>query len=213
MRHSRALANLRASEPFPHAIPNLTATLDRATPADIREGTGWYATAHEYARTYASAYGISTDAAAGIIAALSPQNGWDNNLQATERFLASDGEAEVHFHLCTERARAIYNGAEPLDALGGRKVRSFYRNIARPDIAGAVTVDRHACAVLHGTDTPTYLRNKANARALERYGVYHTAAAVYRAHARTLGILPHELQAIAWITHRRIQTESIPAEF
>ena len=55
-------------------------------------------------------------------------------------------------------ARAILAGADPLHALRGSKVRSFYRNIAEPLRPGPVTIDRHAVAILFGTDTPTFLR-------------------------------------------------------
>lgn len=203
-RHARAAASGRTAHAdlITSGEANLRALLLKATDADIVEGTLWYSTAHGIAATLADEFGITLEAAAGIIAALSPQNGWDNNIAAARAFL-EDPTVDVHFHNACEKARAILAGAHPLAALRGRKVRSFYKNIANPLQYGPVTIDRHAVAILSNfRDTPSFLT--AHPKHLERYGAYHLAAAVYRAVARDLQIPPHHLQAIAWVTWRRI---------
>jgi hypothetical protein len=180
-----------------------------ASADEYAEGVAWYHVAHDHAARYGAAYGVSTDAAAGIIAALSPQLNWDLNLRYAETFLRTGGDPSGHFAHCDRKATAILHGADPLSTLGGPKVRSFYRNIANPDASGAVTVDRHACAVLYGTDTPTYLRTLP--KFLDRRHVYQLAAARYRGAARTLGLAPHVCQAVAWVAHRNAQGARIPA--
>lgn len=183
-----------AHERFDYA--NLIAVLDLATDEDWSAGITWYARAHEEAVSLSETYGCTILQACGIIAALSPQNGWDNNLAAAALFL-QDPTRDIHFHDACEKARAILNGAHPLQALRGSKVRSFYRNIAEPLRPGPVTIDRHAVAILFGTDTPTFLR--LHPKLLERAHVYRLATAFYRRAAREHGLLPHEVQAIAWL--------------
>lgn len=183
-----------------YSTEHIRATLERASLAEQREGTLWYLSAHAEALKLTQRYDVSIPQAAGIIAALSPQNGWDNNLVAADAFLASDGTAYVHFANAVHKAQAILGGDHPLDALRGPKVRSFYHNILYPDLAGYVTVDRHACAVAANLPTPQYLREYP--KTLERSTVYGYVAALYRTVARDYGILPHEVQAIVWVTHR-----------
>ena len=52
----------------------------------------------------------------------------------------------MNLSLGIDRACAILAGSDPYHVLGGRKERSFYRNILSPDTAGPVTVDRHGGA-------------------------------------------------------------------
>jgi hypothetical protein len=163
---------------------------------------GWYAAAHEIAADLSPS--ITTAAGAGIIAALSPQIGWVDNVAAAR--LTAAGEDELTITAAgalgenVRKAIAIRNGARPADILGGRKVRSFFANIYRPTTAGAVTIDRHAVAIaLYGIGAPSAA---VSDKYLERAAAYQWIAAAYRAEARSFGILPHQLQAIAWLAHR-----------
>lgn len=193
-RQASIRANLhQASGPL---VANILATFERATPDELSAGTLWYWDAH----------GIAADLTpgdphrgAGILAALSPQVSWPENVRAAHAVLR--GEDPPCLPLSVDRARAILQGASPEATLGGRKVRSFYRNIHRPDIGGAVTVDRHAVAIATGVRDITDRR-------LERPGVYVAIAGAYRTAARRTALLPHELQAVTWLTHRRELDES-----
>jgi hypothetical protein len=188
-----------------YSLPNLQAVLDLATEADWAAGLSWYVRAHENAVLLSTRYGISTEQAAGIIAALSPQNGWENNLTAADLFL-TDPSVDVHFHDACQKARAILSGADPLSALRGQKVRSFYRNIVEPTRNGAVTIDRHAAAILCGLPTPEW--NRRFQKTLERRHFYRLATGVYRAEARRLGLLPHQVQAVAWLVQSNRSTDT-----
>jgi hypothetical protein len=99
------------------------------------------------------------------------------------------------------------------------KVRNFYNNIVDPnDTGGAVTIDTHAIAAAHlrpfgGTDAPV-LHNFATSPGKDKrpprwvgtrisgesgaQGLYGLYADAYREAADQLGILPRELQSIAW---------------
>jgi hypothetical protein len=190
---------------------NIRTAVIRSTADEETAGLGWYAAAHEIAgeighgRHYIGA---------GALAAVSPQTGWVDNITAA-RILSADPAAPdadiAPFCLVTPytsgRARSILTGAaDPFAILGGRKVRSFYANILRPDRPGPVTVDRHAVAIaLHGIGAPSAT---VSDKYLERSGAYAHIAAAYRTVARELDVLPHQCQAIAWLAHRRTLDEN-----
>jgi hypothetical protein len=162
-------------------------------------GMGWYPVAHELASELGE--GVSTGAA--VIAALSPQIGWLANISAARSLVASRSHEEAQSIGALgdgiSKALAILEGSPPSLVLGGRKVRSFYRNILYPSRAGAVTVDRHAVAIaLHGIGG-----RSPSDKWLERAGTYALVASIYRSEARRAGILPQQLQAICWLAHRR----------
>lgn len=181
---------------------NLDAVLDLATDEDWNAGIGWYQVAHNEAVKLSHAYGLTTSQAVGIIAALSPQTSWEENLRIAD--LLCDTRANVHTADAQRKALAILDGADPVQTLGGRKVRSFYANILTPFHAGPVTIDRHAAAILAGLSTPDW--NTTHEKVLERKHYYRIAAAVYRSSARRYGLLPNQLQAIAWLVQSNRST-------
>jgi hypothetical protein len=70
-----------------HLTDNLVALHD-AMPEQMREiARQWYNTAHQMSKSLAQKYGVSHEQAAGVLAALSPQNAWDNNVALGERLL------------------------------------------------------------------------------------------------------------------------------
>jgi hypothetical protein len=177
---------------------NLLEVLALADKATEREGLAWYPSAHSIGADLAIDHGATVAQAAGVIAALSPQNGWGSNVaQAGQAF--GDGHAGNvgHYDDATGKATEIIAGADPDGVLGGRKVRSFYRNIVDPLRPGHVTIDRHMVDLLTG-------ERFADAKVLERVGVYQLAAAVIRGVARELGMLPQEVQAVAWVAWRKL---------
>ena len=199
-RRARQAAIGRSVEVLPSAEVmhrNLLDTLAGASPDAEAEGSAWYLAAHSIAADIADRHGLSLAQAAGVIAALSPQCGWAENVRLADQ-AAADGTASGHTADACRKADAILAGADPFEVLGGRKVRSFYSNIVRPTTAGAVTVDRHAVDMLVGR------RGAVEDRVLERIGAYARCAAVIRGVARDLGMRPHEVQAVAWVAWRQV---------
>ncbi len=176
---------------------NLLECIAQASDDAETEGLAWYLSAHSIAADLASRHGVTVRQAAGVLAALSPQTGWSENIRLADQAL-SDGEASGHYQDACDKADAILSGADPADVLGGRKVRSFFTNILFPLRPGAVTVDRHCVDLLAGE------RGYVNSRILERIGAYATCASVVRDVARELGLLPHQVQAIAWVAWRQL---------
>lgn len=182
-----------------YTADNVLSVIAQATPTEETAGVLWYHTAHEHA---AELPNVSLKQGAGVIAALSPQTSWTENLALA--YAACDtGTATGHYDDACEKADRILRGEDPFVVLRGRKVRSFYANILCPDRSGPVTVDRHAVSIL------AYDREEQNRRTLERAGVYAFAAGVYRSVARDLQLLPHQAQATAWLVWRRLH--DVPA--
>ena len=190
---------------------NLQAVLDLATDEDWSAGLRWYDEAHGVAVLLSDRYGITVTAAAGIIAALSPQTGWEENKRIADLYI-SDPTESVHTSDACGKAARILNGEHPEDVLGGNKVRSFYRNIVTPRLSGPVTIDRHAVAILLGCTTPEY-NVGPHRKVLERKHVYRIATSFYRGAAHRYGILPHELQAVAWLVQSGRSIPTDPGEF
>ena len=90
---------------------------------------------------------------------------------------------------------------------GNHKVRSFYNNIVSPNAPyGDTTIDTHAIAAAHlrplGSGDPVVAAglglggsSSAETGTKGAYGIYHEA---YRRAAERLGILPRQMQSIAW---------------
>lgn len=206
-RARRQAAYVRAREELPtfdEMRANLLATVSSSSFGAEVEGMGWYAAAHSIAADMAVRHGLTVRQCAGVLAALSPQTGWAENIRLADAACEA-GEASGHTADACGKADRILSGEDPSAVLGGRKVRSFFANIVEPGRSGAVTVDRHCVDMLVGR------RGAVNDRVLERPGAYALCAAVVRSVARDLGWRPHEVQAVAWVAWR--QTHEVAFRF
>jgi len=179
-------------------VANILSMLAQATTEEEQVGITWYSTAH----VLASHWHPDMRTACGVLAALSPNTDWESNVAMAADFLAGHTDADTvpHTYDAGRKAERIRDGEDPDLVLGGRKVRSFFRNIFDPDRPGPVTVDRHAtCIWLGERDTSRRPVNLVN-----RVGAYQMIAADYRTAGRLTGLLPHQIQAITWCTYRRI---------
>lgn len=197
----RAISKTLSELPTPQeAVDRILAVYDSATEEERLEGTDWYANARALALEYA-AESPDHNAACAIVAALSPQCSWDQNLTNAELVCNGRHEEATQSQNAIDKALAALQGVEPLTVLGGRKVRSFYRNLAEPERTGAVTIDRHALAVI--LDKASRRDPKA-AKVLERIGAYQYVAACYRTAARARNVTPQAMQAIVWLSWRNV---------
>jgi hypothetical protein len=170
--------------------------LRKATPAQMETGVNWYPIAHDFALEIA---GGDLEKGAGVIAAFSPQNGWEDNMIIARRAFDT-GIVSGHTPANNAKVARILNGEAPLAVLGGNKVRSFYANIVNPADVVPVTIDRHAVGVGIGR-VPT----KADIAILGRKGAYEAFVKCYYASARRFGMIPSVLQATTWVTFREMK--------
>lgn len=162
-----------------------------STADDIERGRAWYPAAERIIAGLADWSGIAPDRVAAIVAALSPRNPWNWNVQDAAMFAAAAarGDAEhptaTTFEQNRRRAWAFANGeADWVSA--APKVRSFVRNMTGD--CDAVTVDVWAIRVA-----------TRGAQHAVRRSEYEAVAAAYRTVAAECGETPRDLQAITWV--------------
>jgi hypothetical protein len=190
-------------------VANILATVHTATATETAEGMAWYFEANAAAQALAEEHGVSVECAAGVIAAISPRLAWSVNVDYASRIFAT-GDAPLLF---SNKAKGveIAGGEAPMIVFNrkpksGAKVRSFFSNIADPASSQAVTVDRHAFDVAMGA-----VGDDKTRKALDRVGTYDTITDAYRSAAEVLGILPHQVQAIAWVVWRNAKPAAVAA--
>lgn len=174
----------------------------QATLTEVDAGLSWYRDAHAIAHAFSP---TDVRKGAGVLAALSPMTPWDRNIMLAARAF-EDGEASGTLFSSVAKANRILAGEDPLDVLGGGKVRAFFMCIAEPDNDSSVCIDRHAFDVAVGQITNNNTRG-----ALSRVGVYDRFAESYKVAAKIIevetefSVIPSQVQAVTWVTWRRLK--------
>lgn len=170
-------------------VKNILTVYDSATEEQWNRGMAWYRNAHDIAGMIGEG---DHDKGAGVIAALSANTGWAQNLLMAIDISA--GRPVRGLGNSLSKATKILHGERPAATLGaGRKTQNFYRNIAHPDVSGPVTIDRHAHDIARGV--PWGSRD----RGLSTPSRYAALASAYQAAAHSRDVRPHELQAVCWV--------------
>lgn len=176
--------------------PNILRVWETASPAERADGRDWYPAANRLAMELD---GSSTGrVGAGVLAALSPITGWAQNVTLARRAFAAGRLEGGTLGTSVRRANAILDGADPLDVLGGDKVRNFFAAIADPACTVSVCVDRHAHDVAVGR-----VCTDADRRVLGRVDGYASFARAYARAGAVLGETPATVQAVTWVAWRR----------
>jgi hypothetical protein len=176
-----------------------------ATADEIEHGMNWYAIAKRDATKIAKEFDISVNTTVGVIAALSPNLGWNLNVKAARLLIAwwrcggcVDGVTISAYPANKRKAwdmleQKMVRKKALMAKLNGRKTTAFFANILGLDV---VTVDGHAKNIHDG------LRRvlKNNNVGVKEYGII--ADAYYKA-ADTVGIKGYQMQAITWVAWRR----------
>lgn len=175
-------------------VDNILDVFNNASPLAFSTGLDWYDNANAYARELDP----NVHRSAGIIAALSPKNGWNNNKRKAAQLYAQAGDGTgVGMSDPVGKAIAIYHGEDALDVLGGNKTRNFYLTIVDPthDIP---VIDAHALDIAIGRQQSDRERNNA----IRRKGEYDRYASAYVSASGFTGLIPSQLQAITWCAWR-----------
>jgi hypothetical protein len=191
-----ALSNLYAA--------NIEAAYRRVDHVLRNAARGWYAGARADCAMLAAKHGLDIDRVIGAAAAISPGMKWDLVLIYVEHLIRRRKvNVPTYSKLFVQRARQCLAGKRhPLEILGGPKVTAFYALISDPTNNHDVCVDGHAYNIALGQRVN--LRGEDSVRVTARG--YRLVADAYRQAARKLGLLPHEVQAVTWVAHRRIDT-------
>jgi hypothetical protein len=190
---------------------NIIAVFNLATVADNEAGQTWYARALSFATQLSEVYNIETTTIVGVIAALSPRNRWERNMQDAESMVkvyASGGTYKdlMNLKVCTfktgkDKAARILTDkmsdrTELLATLKGPKLQEFFNCILGD--SGDVCIDGHAYSIWVG-DRITLANVPSIGKKLRQ-----TIKAEYQQAAQSLGVEPHVVQAITWVCWKRI---------
>jgi len=190
-------------------VDNIKAVHQLATLTEQQEGITWYPAAKAVAVELAERYNIPAAQAVGVIAALSPRNRWERNVQDAESLIAAykagGPEQAMLTKVCTftnnkaKAVRILQSGLETmptaLEILSGPKLREFASCIAGlPDVC----IDGHAFCI--------WAANRTGLKDVPAIGVKlrREIKADYQTAANELGMTAAALQAITWVTWRRI---------
>ena len=192
---------------------NILAVYDLATTGERREGMEWYNRANRVAADIASEHGISLETAAGVIAALSPNNRWERNVVDAENviraFSIGGAEEAENVKVCTygkmrTKAIQILEATSIVDhasILNGRKITAFYECIiGRQD---AVCIDGHAYSIWFGDRlTMKQVPNIGKKLYAEIVSDYVEAARILSEDGTS--VTAFEVQAVTWCAWRRL---------
>ena len=187
---------------------NIIAIYKLATPNEIAEGIYWYLNANKDCQEIADKFNIPKHIVCGSLSALSPNNKWSSNVINThdliEAFMNGQDMDSVKvstYHKMKQKAWSILQQMPSYDEtvaiLNGKKIVSFFKNIMGDE--SEITIDGHARNIYYndrqGLTTPNTNIKKSE---------YADIQKAYQRASKKLGIKAYELQAITWVTWRRI---------
>ena len=178
-------------------IDNILRTYNARTASEHADGLAWYDNAHALALELSPS---DVWRGAGIIAAFSPLTPWNRNVSLARTLVESNGTMTGGTLVNSINAASrIFAGEHTLDVLKGDKTRAFASAIADPANSTMATIDRHAHDIAVGSsdfNDSTRLIGKR---------VFRELSAAYVDAAFWVGIGVCQMQAITWLTHRRIK--------
>ena len=190
-------------------------TYHLSTDLERANGKNWYPQAHTAALNLSASHPLGVIKSAGVISALSPNNKWPRNLRDAARLidaffrygpLVASKTAVCTYGINKAKALAILKLQSPTvddvaTVLHGLKITAFYRCILGD--SQAICVDGHAYSIWAGEHITTTKTPKISPRLYAQISADYTKAAqlISTPHAITS---PAELQAITWLTHKRL---------
>jgi hypothetical protein len=177
---------------------------NKADKFDLAEGLTSYVNYNQMMVRLADKYSFPLDRVVGAFVALPPNNNYEANLRSLVTLLwgMNAGYAEYDLPVTTYmqnkiKACDVLRGANLLDLARGLKVRSFYTNVLNPADRRTVTIDGHMVSIACGR----YLRMSEAGVSGRRY--IELCSAVIDV-AQTVGLLPCQVQAVCWLTWKRL---------
>lgn len=213
---------------------DLFRTYEKSIPAERGEAIASYERYNLICSTIAQRYGYPLDVACAVFSALSPNNEYHGNIRDLESVLAAAraGKGLDDFTVAAyghnkRKAWDIIGGKPISESIVALKTWNFFNNVHNPTDPGFVTVDGHMYWCWRGkAGTVKGLRGSARTSS----GLQGTPSLGKRLYgeisgditglALALGLVPCQLQAILWITWKRIhkrayehQTSFFPKDF
>jgi hypothetical protein len=189
-------------------VRNILKVYRQATEAEHTHGTTWYAKAQSHAQRIADKHVVPVRVVVGVIAALSPNNKWERNVNDADQMLSAflrgdpvDVCKPSTYLKMRDKAWLVIesmpeNDEAVIQILNGQKIVSFFKNIMGHD---TVTIDGHAYNIARNkrvtlTDNDTNISKST----------YQDMQAAYTRAAKRVGLKVYELQAVTWVVWKRI---------
>lgn len=190
---------------------NLERIWDAARDDEVTIGRNAFPKYQRITTAIAARHGFSATIGAAVFAALSPNSDYWGNLRDTDRLLsAAAANASLEsFSVSTygnnkRKAWQIAFGADPDVYIKALKTRNFFHNIQDPTNTEFVTIDGHMCNIFHNERKPLASRDKERRLVKVTPTLYVTIAQAVKDLAEQKGEYPSTVQAILWLTWRRI---------
>lgn len=199
---------------------NIVKMYNKATKQEFLNGLDWYPDTHNMARDLESDthYQISTESIVGVIAALSPNNDWEKNKKDAISVLnhTLKGNYDLDdikvstYDSNKDKAKKIINGSDIETTLkpnknSGMKTLNFFKCIMGD--TNAVCVDGHAFHIASNRVNPL---DKVPSLSEKNYNIianeYKLATKLINK-KYNLNLIPSQVQAITWVTYKRINNK------
>jgi len=192
-------------------VKHIEALFKGASDTEKIEGGNWYKEANTYAHHLSDLFGIDSPCkVAGIISALSPAVNWERNKVDAHNFIAlaiNDDAMSGNYGTYKNnvwKALEIFNLDRAtksnvgtiLRGKTGYKTESFFYNIYDLD-SQEVTIDRHA---IKGANN---VYEGGSVALTEKR--YRDSEKAYQKVAKKYNLKPYQVQAIVWVTYRRLR--------
>ena len=192
----------------------IVAKFTLGTSQEVRLGWDWYKSALNIAGRIASKYHIRVEVAAGVIAALSPNNRWERNIIDAENIIkcwAAGGTDEdvLAVTCCTystmkQKALDILTRDIPIvEILNGPKIIEFFNCITNP-MLNDVCIDGHAYSVWFGQRLTMKQVPNIGKKLRQQIKTDYVDACTFINEELNESFTPADIQAITWVTHKRI---------
>lgn len=161
----------------------------------------WYESAQETLLSDCIELSVDYRTICAVTAVTSPALRWDKNL-LTMRQIVTDWKGDgvtggyMAYAANVYKATRILSGVDPLQVLGGLKVKAFYHNLLFPTVnTGFVTIDRHAINIALNGVNANVAKSGDFTATQKAHGIITSA---YVQVAQSVRLLPQQLQAATW---------------
>jgi hypothetical protein len=193
-------------------VNNIYALIAQASDEERAEGMAWYTNAHNDVVKLAEITGRDLWTVCQVLSVISPQRRWEQNVHDCQRaieahalpvderipYLSSFRIAAPAGWKAFIKAWNILDGSEELVRKGAPKTYDFAMTIYQPSTYMLPVIDSHAGALW--TDKYHLVGGCFD----YSLGLYTKIANDYVQVSASMGVLPSQAQAIAWVVRRRL---------
>jgi len=190
----------------------IVAKFTLATSQEVQLGCDWYASAFKISCRIANKYGLRPEEAAGVIAALSPNNRWERNIIDAEAIIkvwAAGGSDDdilavkcCTYPLMRQKALDILKGNDIVKTLNGPKIIEFFNCITNSAL-NDVCIDGHAYSVWFGQRLTMKQVPNIGKKLRQQIKTDYVDATSFINEELNESFTAADIQAITWVTHKR----------